>query len=232
MKLSKRMEKILEMVPKCNSVADIGTDHGYIAIELLERGICKKVIATDVNTGPLEKARMNATFRGYEYKVDFRLGSGLKVLKKHEVDGVIIAGMGGDLMVDILKISSDIVKSLKFILLQPIQNPEAIRRFVYDKHFTIIKEDMVREEDGRFYEFIKVQYDENVLGFSHREEDFEISPILVKNRNPYLRDWLIEKIKEAQIIRSKLDLNFASSRLKDSELERKIEIYGETLKWL
>lgn len=232
MKLTQRLEKILEMTPKSTCVADIGTDHGYIPIELIEREITKKAIASDINELPLEKAKNNAIFRGLENKIDFRLGSGLKVLKKNEADGVIIAGVGGELMIDILKISMDIVKSLRFIILQPAQNPEVIRQFVYDKNFTILKEDMIKEDDGRFYEYIKIKYDESVLGFSHNPKDFEISPILVQNRNPVLRDWLIEKMREAQIVRTKLDLNFASSRLKDNELQRKIENYGETLKWL
>ncbi len=232
MKLTRRLENIISMCSKEKCIADIGTDHGYVPIELIEKGIAQKVIATDINQLPLEKARVNTALRGLDDRIEFRLGSGLKVLKKGDAQGVIIAGTGGELMVDMLKVSMDTVKSLDFILLQPAQNPEVIRKYIYDKNFSIIKEDLVREEDGRFYEFLKVRYDENVLGFSHKPGDFEISPVLIKNRNSNLRNYIIEKMKENSQIRSKLDLSYASSRLKHNELLRKMDHYEEALKWL
>lgn len=232
MKLSRRLEKLVEMTPKTECVADIGTDHGYVPFALLESKKADKVIATDINRKPLEKAISLADSYNLSAKINFRLGPGLTVLKKNEVQGVIIAGMGGEMIKDMIEISLDIVKQLDFLILQPAQNPEVIRQYVYDKNFTILAEDLVREDDGRFYEYLRVVYDEEIMGFSHDPMDFVLSPLLVKKHHPLMRAFITEKIKEIQLIRSKLDLSFASSRIKDRELAVKADYFQEALKWL
>ncbi len=232
MKLSRRLEKLVEMTPKTECVADIGTDHGYVPVALLEYKKVERVIATDINRKPLEKAVSLTDSYNLNGKIEFRLGPGLTVLKKDEVQGVIIAGMGGEMIKDILEISLDLVKHMDFLILQPAQNPEVIRQYVYDKHFTILAEDLVREDDGRFYEYFRVVYDEEIMGFSHNPIDFIVSPLLLKKHHPLMREFLTEKIRENQQIRSKLDLSFASSRIKDRELSDQTAHFQEALKWL
>jgi len=90
-----RLEAVFEIVPSADSIADIGTDHGYLAVELIVRGKAKRVIAGDVHKGPLESAKSYVTSRGLSNVIDCRLGDGLQVTKKGELNGAICCGMGG-----------------------------------------------------------------------------------------------------------------------------------------
>lgn len=231
-KLSKRLTKLVDMANRCNVIADIGTDHGLVPAELLLMGKAKKVIATDINEQPLEKAM--ETGRQYELmdRIDFRLGDGLKTLVPGEANGLIIAGIGGEQIKLILEESIDVVRTFDYMILQPAQNPEVLRAYLYQWNYTIISEALEREKDGRYYEYFKVRFNPEVYGFSHKEMDFELSPVLVHNHDPLIRDYIIDKIKEFQEIRTKLDLNFASSIEKDDQLARKVKHYEEVLKWL
>ena len=176
MELSKRLKRIAEHVDKCESVADIGTDHGYIPIYLVKEGICKKAIASDINKGPIEKAKVNVAFEGVSNKVKCLLGPGLNPLKVGEVNGVILAGMGGNLTRDILLADMDKVKKYDFIILQPAQNPEVLREFLYKNDYEIIDEDLIKDE-GRFYELFKVKYNENSEKLVFEDElEYEVSP--------------------------------------------------------
>ena len=102
MDIRPRLQKIVTMTPICDSVADIGTDHGYALISLLKENRIKSGIASDNKKKPLEKARRNATAEGVMDSITFRRGNGLETLTPGEVNGVIIAGMGGQLIKEIL----------------------------------------------------------------------------------------------------------------------------------
>ena len=98
MKLTDRLLKIANLVTKGKKIADIGTDHGYIPVYLLNKGYIDFAILADVNKGPLENAKSEVIHNNLTDKVDLRLGSGIEVLNENEVDEVIIAGMGGILI--------------------------------------------------------------------------------------------------------------------------------------
>ncbi|MFB0917450.1 MAG: tRNA (adenine(22)-N(1))-methyltransferase TrmK, partial [Clostridiaceae bacterium] len=142
------------------------------------------------------------------------------------------AGMGGELIKEIIIESINTVKGMRFLILQPAQNPEVLRKFVYSGNFTILSENLVRETDGRFYEYIKVRYNPEVMGFSKNPFDFEISPVLIRHRDPLLNDFITNKIKEIELIKAKLDLSYDSSKSKLEELEKKEDKLSEVLKWL
>ena len=150
--LSERMQVIADFVGKDEIVADIGTDHGYIPLWLLINDITANVILADVNSGPLERAAANTALYlendgSYFPGLDMRLGSGIEVLSDGEADTVIIAGMGGLLIRDIL--SHDIMKtrSLKKLILQPRNNSSDLRRWMRSElcDFTIVRERVVKE---------------------------------------------------------------------------------------
>ena len=103
MELSKRLKLIIKHMDKCKSMIDVGSDHGYIPIYAVKNNICETAIASDINIGPVEKAKLNATLDGVSDKVDVRLGGGLQTVKNGEVEAVVIAGMGGNLIRDILE---------------------------------------------------------------------------------------------------------------------------------
>ncbi|MBR4706588.1 MAG: SAM-dependent methyltransferase, partial [Pseudobutyrivibrio sp.] len=101
-KLSDRLQIVYDMVPKCDSVADVGCDHGYLTIALLENNKAKTAVAMDVNKGPLQSAKANVTSAGFGKQTDFRLSNGLEKLSTSEADVICICGMGGALIKRIL----------------------------------------------------------------------------------------------------------------------------------
>lgn len=222
MELSKRLKRIAEHVDKCESVADIGTDHGYIPIYLVKEGICKKAIASDINKGPIEKAKVNVAFEGVSNRVKCLLGPGLNPLKVGEVNGVILAGMGGNLTRDILLADMDKVKKYDFIILQPAQNPEVLREFLYKNDYEIIDEDLIKDE-GRFYELFKVKYNENSEKLVFEDElEYEVSPLLRKKNHPLFKEFIEEKINRCETILSFIKEDTESAKKRKSDLEEKI----------
>lgn len=222
MELSKRLKRIAEHVDKCESVADIGTDHGYIPIYLVKEGICEKAIASDINKGPIEKAKVNVAFEGVSNKIKCLLGPGLNPLKVGEANGVILAGMGGNLTRDILLADMEKVKRYDFIILQPAQNPEVLREFLYKNDYEIIDEDLIKDE-GRFYELFKVKYNENSekLVF-HDELEYEVSPLLREKNHPLFKEFIEEKINRCETILSFIKEDTEAAKKRKSDLEEKI----------
>lgn len=222
MELSKRLKRIAEHVDKCESVADIGTDHGYIPIYLVKEGICKKAIASDINKGPIEKAKVNVAFEGVSNKVKCLLGPGLNSLKVGEVNGVILAGMGGNLTRDILLADMEKVKKYDFIILQPAQNPEVLREFLYKNDYEIIDEDLIKDE-GRFYELFKVKYNENSEKLVFEDElEYEVSPLLREKNHPLFKEFIEEKINKCETILSFIKEDTEAAKKRKSDLEEKI----------
>ena len=222
MELSKRLKRIAEHVDKCESVADIGTDHGYIPIYLVKEGICKKAIASDINKGPIEKAKVNVAFEGVSNKIKCLLGPGLNPLKVGEVNGVILAGMGGNLTRDILLADMEKVKRYDFIILQPAQNPEVLREFLYKNDYEIIDEDLIKDE-GRFYELFKVKYNENSEKLVFEDGlYYEVSPLLREKNHPLFKEFIEEKINRCETILSFIKEDTEAAKKRKSDLEEKI----------
>lgn len=222
MELSKRLKRIAEHVDKCESVADIGTDHGYIPIYLVKEGICKKAIASDINKGPIEKAKVNVAFEGVSNKIKCLLGPGLNPLKVGEVNGVILAGMGGNLTRDILLADMEKVKKYDFIILQPAQNPEVLREFLYKNDYEIIDEDLIKDE-GRFYELFKVKYNKNSEKLVFEDElEYEVSPLLREKNHPLFKEFIEEKINRCETILSFIKEDTEAAKKRKSDLEEKI----------
>ena len=140
MQLSKRLGAIANLVPNNMRIADIGTDHGYIPIYLRLQNQVSYCIASDINKGPLESAKRNMA----KYQVtgiETRQGGGLSTLcKEDQIDVVIIAGMGGYLIHDILENDLELVKGMKKIILQPQNNLTEIRKYIHEIGFKIEQE--------------------------------------------------------------------------------------------
>lgn len=146
--LTERLMAMANQVNEGESVADIGTDHGYLPMYLYKEGISPKVIMADVSKGSLNKAKNNCKEFCPEDKFDFRLGYGLKVIKRNEVDDIIIAGMGGVLITEILGKDMGKTKTFKKLILQPRTAQGRLRFWLIRKGFDIVEEQLVRE--GRF----------------------------------------------------------------------------------
>ncbi|MBE7020718.1 MAG: SAM-dependent methyltransferase [Ruminococcaceae bacterium] len=152
--LTERLQKIKNLIEKSNTVFDVGTDHGYVPISLIKENRAAKVIAADINEGPLKNADKNIRLAGLSDYIDLRLGSGLVPMKNGEADTVIIAGMGGILIADILKESCDKTTSVEKFILQPMYSQEILRKYLIDNSFEIIKEHLVRENE-KIYNIIE-----------------------------------------------------------------------------
>ena len=143
--LSARLFAIAGEVNQGETMADIGTDHGFLPVYLWERGICPHVIMADISSGSLDKARENCSRSHPDQPFDFRLGDGIKVLQPGEVDVVVLAGMGGILMTEILETDLEKSWSYKKLVLQPRSNVGRLRHWLYNHSFSIINEQLVRE---------------------------------------------------------------------------------------
>lgn len=192
MKLTDRLLKIASLVTKGKKVADIGTDHGYIPVYLLNKGDIDYAILADVNKGPLENAKKEVRHNGLMDKVDLRLGSGIEVLEKNEVDEVIIAGMGGILISELLEAKKEVAHSLDKLILQPMQAQNELRKYLLNNGYEILDEVLVKE-DFRLYEIIIAKYTSN----NAQVEDeifYEVGKKLIENKDPLLNEFIDKKI--------------------------------------
>jgi len=193
-----RLLKIASMVGSCEKPADIGTDHAYIPIYLVQSGMCDTAVATDVNEGPLAKARRNIEKYRLSDRIDLRLGNGLEPIGDNECDVFIIAGMGGVVIAEILAASAEKARKAKALVLQPAYYDEVLREFLLQNGFCIETEALVRD-DGRIYTVIRAYYDGTVR--SDEELYYHVGRALFVSRDPLLRDFLQRRIRiQAKIV--------------------------------
>lgn len=144
-KLTERLQCLADQIEQNETMADIGTDHGFLPIYLWENEISPKVIMADISAGSLEKARCNCEELYPGQKFDLRLGNGIQILENGEVDAVVIAGMGGKLMTQILEENMEKTRSIKKLVLQPRNGQGKLRYWLVKNNFSIVKESLVRE---------------------------------------------------------------------------------------
>lgn len=183
--LSKRLKAVADMVTKGNIAADIGTDHGYVPIYLVKNNISKRAYALDINEGPLKMADKNIRLEGLSDKITTVLSDGMEQMKDNMAETVIIAGMGGDLIVDILSRGKNI-KGVKELVLSPHKRIDLVRKFLSQNCWKIIKEDMV-VDGGKYYTIIKA-----VKGQNTEYTDVELSygKYLLETKNQILKQYL------------------------------------------
>lgn len=228
MELSIRLKAIASMIEECNSIIDVGTDHGYVPIYLVKNGVIKNAIASDINRGPVEKAKHNITLNNVASQITCRLGSGLSTVKKEEVQVAIIAGMGGNLIRDILEADLDVVKHFKYMVLQPVQNAEVLREYLYSSGYDIIDEEIC-SDDGKFYEIIKVKYNTKLV-----EVDsiyYEISKILLDKKSLIMQRFIEYKLQKYSKVYDTLNDDTILSKNRKEQLYHIIIRIKEFLKW-
>ena len=192
-KISNRLTTAAALVTQGYTLADVGTDHGYIPIYLLQQEKIPSAIAMDINEGPLERAKEHIALYGLQAYIQTRLSDGVAALKPGEVEAVLIAGMGGGLVMHILKDGEKVCQSAKELILQPQSEIERVREFLREKGYTILAEDMVYE-DGKFYPMMKVQYQGENENAQKASEVLKLSDLygglLLQNRHPVLKTFL------------------------------------------
>lgn len=158
--LGARIQTMVDLYPVVDSIADIGCDHGYTAIALYEAGKAEKLFACDIGKEPLEMAKKNVRFRGLEDKITCRLGNGLEALEKGECKHLLLSGMGGMLIIQILERR---IEEFETILLSPQSDYEKVRRFLYP--YMELVEDCYVKEKNKFYRIL--------LAKKQREQDLK-----------------------------------------------------------
>ncbi|MCC0679030.1 SAM-dependent methyltransferase [Clostridioides sp. ES-S-0005-03] len=203
MKLTDRLLKIASLVSDGKKIADIGTDHGYIPVYLLKEERVPFAVLADVNKGPLDNARKEVIQNNLLEKVDLRLGSGIEVLEIGEVEEVIIAGMGGILISELLEAKKEVAHSIEKLILQPMQAQEELRRYLLNNGYEILTEVLVRE-DFRIYEIIVAKYTgKNTI--IEDEIQFEVGIKLLENKDSLFYDFVEKKIKTYSAIVNQLE---------------------------
>lgn len=186
MKISERLKKIASWVPQDTVLADIGTDHAYLLKYLLDEGKISKAYACDLNKGPLEFARKNLHKYITNGQAEICQGYGLNALKKeYGVKSLVLAGMGGSLMVKILQEDEGILQGVDNLILSPNNAWERLREYLTKNGLQIIQEDLLLEE-GRFYPIIIVKKGKNE---SLNPWQLWLGPKLLEKKHPLLKDF-------------------------------------------
>lgn len=192
--LPPRLKTIFDFIPQCGFLADIGCDHGFIPTEAVKQGVAKRAAACDISEPSLMKADKNIRFSGLSDKIETRLGGGLAPLGQYEADVIIIAGMGGHLIADILYEGFEKIGGAKLIL-QPMTNVPELRRRLTDGGFKITAEKLAKE-DRRIYTVIAAEIGES------EPYDCDIGSALADARDPLLAEWLSERLRAEEEILS------------------------------
>ena len=197
-----RIEKMLEKPAACEIpyiLCDVGCDHAHIPIILSERGIVKSALCMDVIPGPLIKAEENLDRYGQREKITLRLSDGLCAYREGEADVLLISGLGGRLISDILNREPEKTRSFSEIVIQPQSDVFLVRQSAEELGFTIDDEAMVYE-DGKYYPVIRfvraadpaVQEDSRPASGKSAlpEADLLYGPVLIRRKDPVLRSYL------------------------------------------
>ena len=206
--ISKRLELVASFVPQGAILLDVGSDHAYLPIELVERGKIESAIAGEVVEGPYQSAVKNVEAHGLKEKIHVRLANGLAAFEEaDQVSVITIAGMGGRLIARILEEGLDKLANVERLILQPNNREDDLRIWLQDHGFEIVAESIL-EEAGKFYEILVVEAGQMKLSAS----DVRFGPFLSKELNPvFVQKWQ----KEAE------KLEFALGQIPEKNLEER-----------
>ena len=208
--ISKRLEMVASFVPQGAVILDVGSDHAYLPIELVERGQIEAVIAGEVVEGPYQSAVKNVEAHGLKEKIQVRLANGLAAFEEaDQVSVITIAGMGGRLIATILEEGLEKLSNIQRFILQPNNREDDLRIWLQDNGFQIVAESIL-EEAGKFYEILVVEAGQMKLSAS----DIRFGPFLSKEVSPvFIQKWQKEATK----------LEFALSQIPEKNLaERQV----------
>ncbi len=186
MKLSPRLKAAADFVRCGKKIADIGTDHAHLPIYLVENGFVPYAVASDVRPGPIANAKENVKTAGLEDKISLRLASGLDKVNPDEAEDIIIAGMGGILIAELIEKAPWLKDSEKHLVLQPQSHTEILRKFLTDNGYYIEKEEIC-EDAGRLYCVMSVYFDGEERTYPEKYEYYGEIP---NCKNPLAKEYL------------------------------------------
>ena len=239
--LGDRLLTIANMIEDGETVADIGTDHGYLPIHLLLEGRSPSAILTDISGGSLNKARINCAEMLHGQKYDLREGDGLEILEPGEMDAVVMAGIGGLLTIEILDWDLEKSRSFKKLIMQPRNNGGALRKYLAKNGFRL-DEFRIVPEGERFCEIMRVSprtQSENSNDLheaatrldSISEAEWDFPEEIISSLNPDGRFYLEKCLQQEEIIIEKIrtGLENADGNSKNSSGEKDIEYRKERI---
>ena len=194
MELSNRLQHIADFVTPGSRLADIGTDHALIPVHLVLEGRIPSALAMDLRKGPLKRAADRIRALGLEEKIETRLSDGLDGLREGEADTILMAGMGGNLMRELLQRGSRCREWVREYVFSPQSAWLELRCFLRQEGYEITKEDMVRE-DGKYYLIIRalpfrIRKGAPFLEYKKRQMYDRFGEALIKGRHPILLSYL------------------------------------------
>ncbi|MBD5429311.1 class I SAM-dependent methyltransferase [Lactobacillus sp.] len=225
--MEERLTQLALMVDKDARVADIGTDHAYLPIELVNTGKINFAIASDVAKGPLQNAKKDIEQAGLQDKISARLGSGLVTIKTEDkIDTVVIAGMGGKLMVDLLQEAKQRGNLYPTLILEPNIGEPNVRKWLEENNYQIVQEKII-EVAGHIYELIKATHGNKKYKLTLKEINF--GPLLLQEKSRvFCKKWHNQLSYQTNLIDN---LNRAKNKdiSKIKQTENLIEMIKEVL---
>ena len=246
--LSNRMQALTDMVTPGTVITDVGCDHGFVSVYLVQKGISPRVIAMDVRSGPLEHAREHIREYGLTDRIETRLSDGLHSLKTGEAAGMICAGMGGPLMEKILTEGREQARGFKELILQPQSEIPHFRTFLMEEGYLLTDENIIYEE-GKYYFMMKVHWlgkmsDEAVRpqvrdSWKADEADSGLAeafgPILLSRKSPLLSDylkWQLAQLRQiAKRLEEKADADNPKTMRRRQEIAEETALLTRALEW-
>lgn len=229
-KLSERLQGVADLITPGLIVSDVGCDHGYLSIYLCQNKIARGVIASDVRPGPLSKAADNINTYELVDSIDLRLSNGLEMIDPGEVDCVVMSGMGGNLMMEILERGKDVTAEVHELILQPQSEISGLRHYLQDNDFSIISESMVYE-DYKYYPMMKAVHGK--MNWD-REVYFQYGKILLREENPILHQFLLQERDYYVNLYNELCCQDPTERVKErlKDVEKSLSLNNEALEMI
>lgn len=229
--IDRRLQSICDSVPDQTQVLlDVGTDHGYVPIYLVKEGKIRSAIASDISAASLSKAEEEIRRSHLGDRIDTRVGSGLDVLQESdEVDTVVIAGMGGVLIAELLEKAKQWIQRRKVtFILQPVQGVQELREYLQKNHFLYIEELLVRSLN-KFYQILVCEYCPKEVEVSYSSQDYyELSPRIVEFYTQDLVDYIDFRVKEMEKVVSSLEVLKNEKGLNE---EQENKLHSMLAKW-
>jgi tRNA (adenine22-N1)-methyltransferase len=197
MRLNRRLKMIADQVPACRILADIGTDHAYFPIYAVKTGLCERALAVDLKEGPLSRASSNIKRYGLQNLIEARHGNGLETVRFSECDVIVIAGMGGLLIREILSSAVEKAKAANILLLQPNNAAGVLRKWLYENGFAVICEKLTQDA-GKMYCVIKAKWD----GKAVKKDEFTyyVGEKVFEGNELFIEKYLERKLRVVEVI--------------------------------
>ena len=222
MNFGARLKAVADCVPVSHTMVDVGTDHAYLPVLLWQQGKLQKAVAGDIVPGPCEAARKTVHSFHLETVIEVRQGSGLTVVSPGEVQTIVMAGMGAETMLQILKDSPEVWQQADALVLQPMSDSARLRHWAEQQGWAIDKEELV-EEAGRIYEILRLV---PCPGYTYPGPCYEVGQLLIDQHHPLLLPFVTHMLEKYRQLLGQMD---RSPRARTSVQYKKFQNLTEQL---